>query len=117
MLRSLSIALCVSFYVTVVEVCPRIAHQAINTSLEKQKNTFKATVESIYRDAKVGRANGKVPAVCGDALVTAVLFVPVFALHGLVGAAGSDADVGGRSRGHGWSRGYVHLHLHLKDRY
>lgn len=39
------------------------------------------------------------PAVCGDTLVAAVLLVPVFAVHGRVGAAGAyaDAPAGGGS--------------------
>ena len=55
------------------------------------------------------------PAVCGDTLVAAVLLVPVFAVHGRVGAAGADADAPAGGWSHAGDRGHVHLNLHLRD--
>lgn len=56
------------------------------------------------------------PAVCGDALVTTVLLVPVFALHSRIGAAGSYANVRARGGSHTRDRSDTHLHLHLRDK-
>lgn len=54
------------------------------------------------------------PAVRGDTLVATVLVVPVFALHGRVGAAGADADAPALSAGLARDGRHVHLHLHLR---
>lgn len=55
------------------------------------------------------------PAVCGDTLVAAVLFVPVFAVDSRVGAASSHTDVWTGGGGHARPGSHIHLHLHLTD--
>lgn len=56
------------------------------------------------------------PAVCGDALVAAVLLVPVFALHSGVAAAGAHTNVSAGSGSHTRDGGNIHLNLHLRDK-
>lgn len=56
------------------------------------------------------------PAVCSDTLITTVLFVPVFALHCWVCAAGSYANVWAGGGSHTRCRSYIHFNLHLREK-
>lgn len=83
-------------------------HHASNTSL---KDTNRAQDQHLLGKEKHASVKHFLPAVCGHTLVTAVFFIPFFALDGRVVTTCSHTD----ARHRGGVAGAVHFHLHLKN--